>query len=180
MRKVIHKVFLAWQAEKEEAWLNEMAAKGLALVAVGFCRYEFEDCTPGEYQYRIELLKYAPAHPESQQYIKFIEDTGAEQIGSYMRWVYFRKKTSDGPFDLFSDLSSRISHLNRIISLLFALSIFNLGAAIYNLIIAFTFPSLINGIAGAINLAVEIPLMIGLLKLTAKRDKLKKDQKIFE
>ena len=67
-----------------------------------------------------------------------------------------------------------------VISLLFALSIFNLGAAIYNLIIAFTFPSLINGIAGAINLAVEIPLMIGLLKLTAKRDKLKKDQKIFE
>ena len=118
--------------------------------------------------------------PESQQYIKFIEDTGAEQIGSYMRWVYFRKKTSDGPFDLFSDLSSRINHLNRIISLLFALSIFNLGAAIYNMIIAFTFPSLINGIVGAINLAVEIPLVIGLLKLTAKRDKLKKDQKIFE
>ncbi len=180
MRKVIHKVFLAWQAEKEEAWLNEMAAKGLALVAVGYCRYEFEDCTPGEYQYRIELLKFAPAHPESQQYIKFIEDTGAEQVGSYMRWVYFRKKTSDGPFDLFSDLSSRITHLSRIISLLIGLSIFNAGAALYNLIIAFSFPSLINGIAGGISIAVEIPLLIGILKLNAQRNKMKKDQKIFE
>ena len=180
MRKVIHKVFWAWQAEKEEAWLNEMSAMGLALVAVGFCRYEFEDCTPGEYQYRIELLKYVPTHPESQQYIKFIEDTGAEQIGSYMRWVYFRKKAADGPFDLFSDLTSRITHLTRIISLLVSLSIFNAGAAIYNLIIAFGFPSVINGIAGGLSIAVEIPLLIGIFKLNTKRNKLKKDQKIFE
>ena len=157
-----------------------MAAKGLALVAVGFCRYEFEDCTPGEYQYRIEFLKYVPTHPESQQYIKFIEDTGAEQIGSYMRWVYFRKKTADGPFDLFSDLTSRIHHLNRIISLLFTLGIVNFCTAANNLIIAFTFPSLINGIVGAIGLAVEILLMIGLVKLRAKRNRLKKEQNIFE
>ena len=35
MRQVIHKVFWAWESEKEQAWLNDMAAKGLALVAVG-------------------------------------------------------------------------------------------------------------------------------------------------
>ena len=180
MRKIIRKCFLAWQFDKEEKWLNEMAAKGLGLVSVGFCRYEFEDCTPGEYQYRIELMKYTPTHPESQQYIKFIEDTGAEQIGSYMRWVYFRKKASDTPFDLFSDLTSRIAHTSRIISLLISLSIFNAGAGLYNLIIGFTFPSLINSIAGLLSIAVEIPLLIGIFKLSAQRKRLKKDQKIFE
>ena len=35
---------------KEEAWLNEMAAKGLTLVSVRFLAYEFENTLPGEYQ----------------------------------------------------------------------------------------------------------------------------------
>ena len=42
MRKTIRKWFWAWDFEKEEKWLNEMAAKGLALVGVGFCKYEFD------------------------------------------------------------------------------------------------------------------------------------------
>ena len=32
MRQVVHKLFFIWDYEKEEAWLNEMAAKGLALI----------------------------------------------------------------------------------------------------------------------------------------------------
>ncbi|MBQ2899558.1 MAG: DUF2812 domain-containing protein, partial [Oscillospiraceae bacterium] len=32
MKKVIKKMFWAWDFEKEEKWLNEMSAKGLALV----------------------------------------------------------------------------------------------------------------------------------------------------
>jgi hypothetical protein len=97
-----------------------------------------------------------------------------------MRWVYFRKKASDTPFDLFSYLTSRIAHTSRIISLLISLSIFNAGAGLYNLIIGFTFPSLINSIAGLLSIAVEIPLLIGIFKLSAQRKRLKKDQKIFE
>ncbi len=30
-------MFLVWDFDKEEKWLNEMAAKGLALTSVGFC-----------------------------------------------------------------------------------------------------------------------------------------------
>ncbi len=41
MRKVIKKVFMAWEYEKEEKWLNEMAAKGLALVDYSVFRYSF-------------------------------------------------------------------------------------------------------------------------------------------
>ena len=32
MRKYVKKIFWAWEVEKEEHWLNEMSAKGLALV----------------------------------------------------------------------------------------------------------------------------------------------------
>ena len=34
MRTIIKKFFFVWDFDKEEKWLNEMAAKGLALVGV--------------------------------------------------------------------------------------------------------------------------------------------------
>ena len=126
MRKVVKKVFMAWEYEKEEKWLNEMAAKGLALVDYTFCRYSFEPCEPGEYSFKIQLLEHNPNHPESEQYIRFMEETGAEQVASYLNWVYFRKKTADGPFDLYSDNDSRIKHLKRIIALILPISGANL------------------------------------------------------
>ncbi|MBQ3859711.1 MAG: DUF2812 domain-containing protein, partial [Clostridia bacterium] len=50
MRTTVRKWFWGWDFDKEEAWLNEMAAKGLALVSVGLGRYEFEETEPGEYR----------------------------------------------------------------------------------------------------------------------------------
>ena len=63
-RKMVRKWFWAWEFDKEEQWLNDMAAQGLALVDVGFCRYEFEECPPGEYQIRLELLENDDDIPE--------------------------------------------------------------------------------------------------------------------
>ncbi len=115
MRKTIYKWFWAWDFEKEEKWLNEMSAKGLHLVSVGFCTYVFEEGLPGEYTVRLQFLEKWPTSYESTQYIKFIEDTGAEYVGSLMRWVYFRKKTDGGSFDIFSDIDSRVKPLNSLL-----------------------------------------------------------------
>ena len=52
------------------------------------------------------------------QYISFVEDTGAEHVASLFRWVYFRKENDGNGFDLFSDLESRIMHMNRMLLLL--------------------------------------------------------------
>ena len=117
MRIRKYRVFAIWGFEKEEKWLNEMAAGGRHLVAVGPFSYEFEEGAPNEYQVRLELLDYWPASGDSRRYISFVESTGAEYLGSVGRWVYFRKRTQDGPFDLFSDIDSRISHLKRIMAL---------------------------------------------------------------
>jgi hypothetical protein len=107
-----------WKAffdyEKEEKWLNEMAAKGLAMTSYTFCHYTFEDCIPSEYIYRIELLEHSVNHPESIQYIKFLAENGVEHIDTYFRWVYFRKKATDGNFKIYSDLTSQIKHYQRI------------------------------------------------------------------
>ena len=114
MKKVIHKWFWAFDFEKEEKWLNEMSAKGLHLDGVGFCKYIFKEGIPGEYTYHLELLENMPATPQSEQYIRFLEETGVEHVGSFFRWVYFRKKAADGEFKLFSDIDSRVKHLKRL------------------------------------------------------------------
>jgi hypothetical protein len=109
------KLFLDF--EKEEKWLNEKVAEGLAMTHYNLGRYTFEDCTPGDYIYRIELLKNRITHPDNVKYIRFMEDSCAEQVDSYLNWVYFRKKTTEGAFNIYTDLESRIAHYQRIIRL---------------------------------------------------------------
>jgi hypothetical protein len=115
MKHIIRKAY--WNFEKEEKWINEMAAKGLSLDNYSWCKYTFTESEPGEYIYRIELLENAAGHPESQNYIGFLEDNGVEHVASYMRWVYLRKKTSEGKFDIYTDIESKIRHYSRIYTL---------------------------------------------------------------
>jgi len=112
MKTIIRKLFMNY--EKEEAWLNQMAAKGLAFENYTPTRYVFEDSQPGEYIYRIELLDKLPSRPESQKYLHFMEENGVEFIASYLRWVYFRKKAADGAFDIYSDIDSKLKHYRRV------------------------------------------------------------------
>ena len=179
MRKTVRKWFWVWDFDKEEKWLNEMAAKGLALVGTGFCKYEFEECVPGEYQIRLELLENHLAHAESQKYIQFVESTGAEQIGNYFRWVYFRKKTADGSFDLYSDLESRIKHLKRIIALVLPIGLANLCIGFGNLS-----SYMAHGYSGSLvcllNFAIGVLGCFGAWKLQKKRKRLETEAQIFE
>lgn len=179
MRRTIHKWFWAWDFDKEEKWLNEMAAKGLALVTIGFCRYTFEECLPGKYNIRLELLENVPAHVESKHYIKFLEETGAEYLGSITRWVYFRKKTDSGEFNLFSDNSSRIKHLNRLSFLLGLLALSDLCIGISNI---FLYVGLSAGfkLGGIFCLCIGLLIGYGFLHINQKIRRLKKEQQLFE
>lgn len=176
MRKVIHKLFLVWNYEKEEAWLNEMAAQGLALVAVGFCRYEFEDCVPGEYKIALDYLNKSRA--ENQKYIEFLEETGAEHVGSIVRWAYFRKKTAE-PFSIFSDNSSKIALFTNVMRVLLAVMILNLSAFSLNIYNYFAYRNSYSLIC-FINLFLAFVLLYGYWRFYKKRKKLKEEQKIFE
>ena len=179
MRKTIHKVFLVWEFDRAEKWLNEMAAKGLCLVSVGFCKYEFEDCEPGEYRICLQLLDKMPRHPESQKYIEFLEATGAEHIGSFLRWAYFRKKATDSEFELFSDNASRIKYLSGVISFIALITIANLIVGINNIFLAISLVSPINYL-GIINLAIGFWGTFGSIRLLRKRKRMKQESQLFE
>ena len=179
MRKVIKKFFSAWNFDKEEKWLNEMAAKGLTLASMHFTKYIFEETEPGEYQVRIELLDNAPTHAESESYIRFVEETGAEQVASWINWVYFRKKTANGPFELFSDNSSRIKMLNRVLSLLTTLGIMCLIAGGYNLFLYFLWGHAVS-LIGLLPLAVAVLLLLGMRRIQKKKKLLQKEEQVFD
>lgn len=179
MRRTIRKFFFVWDFDKEEKWLNEMAAKGLALVSTGFCKYEFEDSLPGEYKVCLQLLDKMPNHPESQKYIAFMEETGAEHVGSFTRWVFFRKKASEGDFQLFSDNESKVKYITSMLSFVALIVGLNLYIGLYNLFVVFFLHSTFNYI-GLLNFAIALIGLPGVIKLWKKRNQLKKERQLFE
>lgn len=165
-RKVVRKWIWAWEFEEEEQWLNQMAAAGWVLDQVGFCRYEFVRCEPDEYTVRLEM------RDKDDAYVAFMEETGAEYIGRMMKWIYFRKKATDGAFDIFSDMDSRMKHLEKIILLIKGCTILNLVVGVAN--------SLNPVHMGWLNLLVATLLAYGWGRLQGKREALKKEQMLHE
>ena len=165
-RKTVYKGFWVWDFEKEERWLNEMAMEGWALVGVGWCRYTFERCEPGAYTVRLEM------HGQDEGYLAFMAEAGAEYVGRCFQWIYFRKRSEDGAFDLFSDIDSRIAHLERIDKSLFLIGMANLLIGCVN---AFS-----ENRVGILNLLVCTVLMYGLGRIRGKKEEMEKERQLRE
>jgi hypothetical protein len=59
----------------QEKWLNKMAHKGYRLIKTGKLSYEFTECRPDQYQYRIEFVAHK-SYKEAKEYRAFLEDIG--------------------------------------------------------------------------------------------------------
>jgi len=112
MKNTKWKTFIDY--EKEEAWLNEMSSTGLALTNRFMWRYEFADCNPGEYIYRIDFLKKRPGSRESRKYMDFMVDSGIEHVSTQGYLVYYRRRAAEGPFEIYTDIDSKLSYYRRI------------------------------------------------------------------
>lgn len=103
---------LYYDKDLEEDWLREMCLNGWAFKKFFLGFYTFEKCTPGEYNYQIDILNNW--NGDKDDYASFMHDTGIEVIGQWWRWVYLQKKASDGPFEMYTDLESKITQYNKI------------------------------------------------------------------
>lgn len=188
MKHIVRKIYFDY--EKEEKWLNEMSAKGMALTAYSWCRYGFTETLNNEYTYRIQLLENLPTHPESITYIKFLEESGVECVATYMSWIYLRKKSSEGSFDIYSDIESKIKHYRRIWLLFntvmcieFSVGATNLVSVILNLNIENQYGYLIgmgNVVAGFLTTLLGIVFLRVSYKIRKKIKKLEKEKRIRE
>lgn len=182
MKQIIRKLYANF--EKEEKWLNEMADKGLNLTDYSFLKYSFEEGTPGEYIYRIELLKELPTNPESRAYINFMEGAGAECVATYWCWVYFRKKKSEGEFDLYSDYDSRVKYYKRIVKFTGFVYLLNLFVALYNLILGLSSIGMhtfrFNAYISIINWLFVIFFSPVLISYIRKIKRMQKEKQLYE
>ena len=181
MRHIIWKAYFDY--EKEEEWLNQMASKGLNLESYSWCRYVFEDGVKGKYAYRIVLMKDKPETVEGQKYLEFLEEMNIKHISSYWKWVFLRKEVEDGPFDIFSDLESKIEHNKRLLRLIVPLWLLNCIAGVVNILIVVALLSegrpIINYI-GILNIIVAAVMFFPIYKSYKKIQKYKEELKIRE
>ena len=112
------KWFWAWQDEKEEAWLAEMARQGLHLNTVPFPgSYQFKSGEPADYVYRLDYQSLKTKDKES--YLQLFKDAGWEQVGEMGGWMYFRYEAAKGAApEIYSDRESKIGKYQRVLSYL--------------------------------------------------------------
>jgi len=108
------KWFWAWQDEKEEAWLTDMAHQGLHLHNVPFPGiYLFKSGEPADYVYRLDYQSLKTKDKDS--YLQLFADAGWEQVGEMGGWMYFRYRVTNGENpEIFSDLDSKIGKYQRV------------------------------------------------------------------
>jgi len=108
-----YKWFWAWNDDREEAWLSEMARDGLHLKQVTLGSYTFEQGEPENYVYRLDYRAIKSKDKES--YLQLFEDAGWEHVGEMSGWVYFRIKANPGEApEIFSDAESKMGKYQRI------------------------------------------------------------------
>ncbi len=181
--KTVKKAFLDY--EKEEKWLNEMCAEGWALVGHAGWRYDFQECEPGQYISRIELLK-EPVN-KSIDYVQFMQDLGAEMVTHTGNWTYFRKKAEDGSFNIYSDMDSRLSHYRMLNAIWTAIACGELGTAlllfyyaIFPLPVTFGYSFFVNAVFGGLLVIASLFFIAWGHIYRKKISRLKKEKRIRE
>ena len=165
--RTIHKLFWVWDFEKEENWLNGMAQNGWLLQKVGFCTYHFVPCIPGAYTIRLQM------HNRDADYLAFLDETGTEYIGRMAQWIYLRRKAENGDFAVFSDMDSKIGHLDKIGKTLLVIGMANVAIGMGN-----SFHTRLH--IGWINLLCATLLMYALGRIHGKKESLKTERFLRE
>ena len=101
---------LFYDKDLEEKWLNNLSDKGWAFKSFFAGIFIFERCEPGKYLYKIDMLKGI----EGKNYKEFMQELNIEPVQQWFRWIVLRKKKADGPFELYTDVESKIAQYTRI------------------------------------------------------------------
>ncbi len=108
-----------YDKDREEEFLNEMVSKGYAMTRFFLGVYWFEKCEPGEYTYRVDIIRDKDTKQKNEFY-DLIRETGGELVETWGVWAFFRKK---GAFELYSDNESKIEQYRRIKNIFLTLAI---------------------------------------------------------
>jgi len=118
--RVAWRLFWAWNDEKEERWLREMAKQGWHLSRAALVRFVFDRGEPADVVYKLDYNILAKR--DRDEYLGLFRAAGWEHVGEVANWHYFRTPATAGADpQIFSDLESRIAKYRRLLFLLLAL-----------------------------------------------------------
>ena len=115
---------LYFDKDKETQWLNEMSQKGWAMTGFFAGFYRFEPCEKGKYSYQIDFGN--EFFSVSDDYREFMSDSDIEIIQSWGFWVFLRKLSSEGEFQLYTDVDSQIEQYKKIRNMFKAVTVIEL------------------------------------------------------
>ena len=88
--KTVVKAIFAWEDEKEEKWLEQMAADGWKLISVAPYVYKFQRSEPEKVVYRLDYKN--TLDKDYQEYLTLFKDAGWELFATFSNWQYFKIK----------------------------------------------------------------------------------------
>lgn len=103
---------LYFNKDEETQWLNEMSDKGYAMTGFGFGFYNFEECEKGKWRYQVDFGDRL--FSVSNEYREFMKSVGVEIVAIWGFWIILRKPASEGEFELYTDVESRIEHYTKV------------------------------------------------------------------
>jgi hypothetical protein len=114
------KWFWAWQDDKEEQWLGEMARQGLHLNKPDFFgQYSFTQGKPQEVAYRLDFIT---STKKKEDYYQLFKDSGWEHVGDMGGWQYWRKAIQEEVTpEIFTDADSKTQKYRRLLGFLIIL-----------------------------------------------------------
>lgn len=169
--KKVLKIFLAWQDNKEEQWLQEMAANGWALKNSRFV-YTFEEIQPSNHVYKLDYK--TTNNKDIEEYKAIFKDAGWEHVTQFGSWHYFRTE-ADGAStpDIYSDNDSKIQKYKGLMqSLLLGL----LAMAILSLNFIFNLRGDYTNFLKVIYVGLLVTLVWGIWKVQQKINLLKENR----
>jgi hypothetical protein len=131
-------MFLAWDYDREEAFIDKMSEKGWQLKKGGLLHHTYEKNSRC-YRYKLD---YNPgirqSYDENTRYIQLFEEQGWEYINTTINgWSYFRKEyvpgTAGEEYEIYTDEESLKEMLNRWTRIMRFFQVYYLLFALQNL-----------------------------------------------
>lgn len=129
-----YRIYMSWDYEKEEAWLNKMSEQGLQFQKATMISSTFIRDKSIRYTYRLDYQTGNQKDAEFQEYIQLYRDAGWEYVSSYSSmWHYFRRAWQPGEQPkLYTDRDSLIVHYKKIQRVMGIMLLINLGIVLLN------------------------------------------------
>lgn len=104
----------AWLLDPErlERQLDRLSAEGWQLEGTGWLSFRYRRGAPNEYRYRVQYL-YESRDGQRDNYVRGLAELGVELVMDIGSFLIPRRRNDGTPFELFSDLDSRITSEKR-------------------------------------------------------------------